>query len=486
MLKFEDLAKVTVDYIHETKDSNEINGNGKANKRFSLLAREKTPKELRRAEIRDHVNDMISNSSFHGVSYIFDKKFPVRRTLWFLVTLAAFCYSIEKVYESTVEFLQYPFNTAYMKKYVDELDFPAVSFCNRNDMKLSVLNGTTLDKAILFGEELLDTVSDKEYENITTSSQHDIKDMLLECNFNGVECSPSNFTTFKWKQGDKCYTFNSALSSSEVLRVTGPGVKKGLSFTVNIQHYDYYRDGREGGIHLILHGSQETPVKMTGQMISPGYTSYIQVEKKKILNLKAPYKTNCGSLPLKYFKVYSKHTCWLEQLTNHVEKICHCKDFFMPGNIPVCNATVLNSCVWGEWANFTRDRLDECPLPCEIDSYSYTTSRSLFPSNLRAMHFSRILKNLSHMQGVPNVDTKQFIRDNILRIVVYYDDLSFALLEQKPSYDMFEFLGDIGGQVGLFVGAGVMSYFELIDCFCLVIHTYFFFDKKKKTEKDKV
>lgn len=38
MLKFEDLAKVTVDYIHETKDSNEFNGNGKANKRkYAIL-----------------------------------------------------------------------------------------------------------------------------------------------------------------------------------------------------------------------------------------------------------------------------------------------------------------------------------------------------------------------------------------------------------------------------------------------------------------
>ena len=38
----------------------------------------------------------------------------------------------------------------------------------------------------------------------------------------------------------------------------------------------------------------------------------------------------------------------------------------------------------------------------------------------------------------------------------------------------FSFTGDVGGQIGLFIGAGVMSYFEFIDCLILVIHTKLF------------
>lgn len=34
-------------------------------------------------------------------------------------------------------------------------------------------------------------------------------------------------------------------------------------------------------------------------------------------------------------------------------------------------------------------------------------------------------------------------------------------------------LGDIGGQIGLFIGAGVMSYFEFVDCLLLVIYARF-------------
>ena len=63
-----------------------------------------------------------------------------------------------------------------------------------------------------------------------------------------------------------------------------------------------------------------------------------QVDKTLIMNLKAPYKTKCGSLELKYFKKYSYDACWLEQLTEYVEQSCHCKESFMPGDtIPICN-----------------------------------------------------------------------------------------------------------------------------------------------------
>ena len=66
------------------------------------------------------------------------------------------------------------------------------------------------------------------------------------------------------------------------------------------------------------------------------------------------------------------------------------------------------------------------------------------------------------------------MRDNLVRLVVYYDDLSYEIHRQQPSYDFAFFLGDIGGQIGLFIGAGAMSYFELVDCIGMMLHTKYF------------
>ncbi|XP_057307360.1 acid-sensing ion channel 1C-like [Hydractinia symbiolongicarpus] len=469
MLNFQDIAKITVEAIHEKKEEE------RSHSRNSGSGEElpKTITEKRKEKIKEHIDDFIENSSLHGLSYIFDKRHSVRRIIWFVITVAAFGYSMQKVYESTVNFLDYPFNTARMRQYVDEIEFPAVSFCNLNDMRMSVLNGTMVDEAIL-DHSKAKNVTAEVYRNVTRGAAHLLEEMLVDCTFNGMKCSHENFTFFYWKQGDQCFTFNSGQKGHPVLSVTGTGIERSLTMTINLQHYDYYRDRLISGIHLLLHGQDETPVRIRGPMISPGYTTYIQVEKKQIINLESPYKTHCGSLNLKYFKSYSRNTCWLEQLTDYVNESCGCKDFFMPGEIPICSFQVAISCMWPKWEEFDTEKLYNCPLPCEIHTYyGHSKSRALFPSKNQAPKLADLVRNDTHMKDVKGIDDLQFLRDNFLRIVIFYDDLSYEKLEQQPSYDMLVWLGDIGGQIGLFIGAGVMSYFEFVDCLLLVIFARF-------------
>ena len=241
-------------------------------------------KEIRNKKIKQHINDMIDNSSLHGLSYIFDKRHSIRRILWLIITTAAFFYSMQKVYESTVNYFDYPFNTARMRQFVDEMTFPAVSFCNLNDMKMSVMNGTNVDAAIL-DKRLAGNVTADQYRSTTRSAAHRLEEMLVDCKFDGQKCSSKNFTEFNWMQGDRCFTFNSGKPGHRVIKIKGAGIQRSLSLTLNVQHYDYYRDVMSSGIHLILHGQEETPVRIRGPMLSPGYTTYIQVKKRKVLFL---------------------------------------------------------------------------------------------------------------------------------------------------------------------------------------------------------
>ncbi len=60
----------------------------------------------------------------------------------------------------------------------------------------------------------------------------------------------------------------------------GPG--SALEMTINIQHFDYYPDTPDSGLHLILHGQDETPVKMQGVILSPGFKTFVEVRKRKV------------------------------------------------------------------------------------------------------------------------------------------------------------------------------------------------------------
>ncbi|NP_001296656.1 acid-sensing ion channel 1-like [Hydra vulgaris] len=435
----------------------------------------KSPQEQKRRTIKQYLAYAGENISIHGLSHVFDKRENfICRTVWLLITIAAFGYAVQKVYESTLNYFSYPFSTARMKIHVNQMDFPAVSFCNLNDFRYSATKGTKLDKAILSNDKK--SISGEEYLNITLKARHKIEEMLVDCEFDGNKCSVHNFTEFNWNQGELCFTFNSGKFPHSLLKVNGVGMKRSLVLTINVQHYEYYGDELDAGIHLILHDQEETPIKKRGPVIPPGFTTYIQVEKKTILNLESPYKTKCGSIKLKYFDSYSMHTCWLEQLTDHVYKICKCKDFFMPGEIKVCSFEVLENCTWKEWAKFDNYKLHTCPLPCKIDSYEMSLSRALFPTARYASSLANRFRKLPHvLNTVKSISNDLlFMRENLLRVVIYYNDLSYELLEQKPNYDTLVWLGDVGGQIGLFVGAGVMSYFEIIDCLVLIIYTRFF------------
>nr|CAL36112.1 hydra Na channel 3 [Hydra vulgaris] len=464
MLNFQDIAQITVEAIQE---KNELPNEEEKNTQH--------PRDLRNKKIKEHISYMIDNSSFHGLSYIFDKRHSIRRTIWFFITIAAFVYAMQKVYESTMNYFSYPFYTARMRMYVNQINFPAVSFCNLNDIRFSVMNGTIVDDAIINNNQEAN-ITGEEMRTFIQAARHTLKEMLVDCDFEGKKCSYENFTEFSWMQGESCFTFNSGKPPHTLLKVNGAGINRSLKLTINVQHYEYYRDKMDAGIHLILHGQDETPVKMRGLHLPPGFTSYIQIEKKTIINLEAPYKTKCGSVELKYFDSYSMHTCWLEQLTDHVYKVCKCKDVFMPGDIPICSFDEAFNCMWPQWETFDKLKLYHCPLPCKIDSYAVSLSRALFPTARYASSLANELRKHQHvaMNLKSNTDELAFMRENLLRLVIYYDDLSYELLEQKPNYDTLVWLGDVGGQIGLFIGAGVMSYFEFIDCLAMILYTRFF------------
>ena len=189
---------------------------------------------------------------------------------------------MQKLYESTTHFFSYPFSTTTTIKYEEEMLFPAVSLCNLNDMRMSVMNGTKLHKAIVNRGNIL-ALDGKEYTETLRKANHRLEDMLKVCNIEGKPCYVKNFTQFNHNQGDRCFTFNSGHPGHKLIKVNNTGLKHSLEMVIDIEHHDYYPDTQHSGIHLILHGQDETPVKMQGIMLSTGFATYIKVTKRKVI-----------------------------------------------------------------------------------------------------------------------------------------------------------------------------------------------------------
>ncbi|KAF6085367.1 acid sensing ion channel subunit 3 [Phyllostomus discolor] len=59
-------------------------------------------------------------------------------------------------------------------------------------------------------------------------------------------------------------------------------------------------------------------------------------------------------------------------------------------------------------------------------------------------------------------------RENVLVLDIFFEALNYETVEQKKAYEVSELLGDIGGQMGLFIGASLLTILEILDYLCEV------------------
>lgn len=94
--------------------------------------------------------------------------------------------------------------------------------------------------------------------------------------------------------------------------------------------------------------------------------------------------------------------------------------------------------------------MENCLPACERTLYQTTISYANYPS-------SDVMDTLSDIFHF----TPEEIESNSLAVNVYFEDLSIVTSETSYSYSFSALLSDIGGQLGLFVGASVISMLEI-------------------------
>ena len=60
-----------------------------------------------------------------------------------------------------------------------------------------------------------------------------------------------------------------------------------------------------------------------------------------------------------------------------------------------------------------------------------------------------------------------------MKIGVYYPELSYTITEQKPAFELGSLLSEVGGFLGLLLGASVLTVCELLDYIGMLIVSRF-------------
>ena len=76
------------------------------------------------------------------------------------------------------------------------------------------------------------------------------------------------------------------------------------------------------------------------------------------------------------------------------------------------------------------------------------------------------------------IRASNMIRQNLLRLNVYLEDLSIIEFRQMPAYELADLFADIGGTLGLWMGISVLTVMELIELVCRLSMLVFSSEKK--------
>ncbi|KAK7496040.1 hypothetical protein BaRGS_00012741 [Batillaria attramentaria] len=111
-------------------------------------------------------------------------------------------------------------------------------------------------------------------------SGHSLEDLILNCRFNGWQCSPKNFTYFHSHKYGNCYTFNSH-EVPERLYTKFAGPEFGLQLEMYIQQSDYVPAlAAEAGVRVVIHPRGIVPFpEDNGVSIPPAHASSIVIRE---------------------------------------------------------------------------------------------------------------------------------------------------------------------------------------------------------------
>ncbi|XP_078660716.1 acid-sensing ion channel 2-like isoform X6 [Branchiostoma floridae x Branchiostoma belcheri] len=435
-----------------------------------------------------------NNSTLHGLNKVFPEDgdgITVQRALWLAVVTAMMGLFLYWSITHILVYFSYPAVT-----HIDEGDesqfFPAVTFCNVNKYRLSALTnqdfyhlGRSLgylhpnrslkaprNRDLDYNRlEAIQRLADfSQLGNVTNGSLtelqnrtgHQLTDIVKKCKFRGRPCCVDMFTTVFTRYG-KCYTFNSGSPNQPVLKTLKGGIGNGVEFFLDVQQEDYMPAWGESdevtfevGFKIQLHTQEEPPfIHELGFGVGPGMQYYVSTQEQRITYLPAPWGQCKAENDLTFdFAKYTTSACRIDCETKFVVSQCGCKMVHMPGNFPICTPDIYVECA-DQALDFlvkSDNKKCVCDTPCNTTRYNLFMSHVKFPSE-------QAVKYLARKYGKP----EDYFRKNTLVLNVFFEALNYETIEQQKAYEVASLLGDIGGQMGLFIGASILTILELFD-----------------------
>lgn len=451
-------------------------------------------------ESNQTVDAFLRETTLHGVKFLGSSNGRKQRYIWAVLLVGVWILSFYFVTSTVMRFFKYESFVISEVVLKDALDLPALTVCNLNSGNRSLLREKfpsllEIEEALQNPEFVANITKNpdlllplKAFSNsIMTEIYLTAEETFVQCRKGAhryMNCSDIATAISSSRGG--CFTINGNKAVT-TLKAFGPGLPQGYTITLdaNIGQKSLWPIMPGSGFLVMIHPRNEFPsFDKDAFFVGPGTATVMKLQKVEKTALDQPYsKQHCisdkaelqqlqkSSFPQHYTVSYSQavclEECYVEQIlfgnsctyftTNGTE--CTFYDYYTSGFINY--GMFLN----GELS--ISNICSHCYPKCKMISYNVQVSQSVFPSQQAMDDLHRLRPNYNETE----------LEKNLLDVTVYYETLEELHLIQVAAMPGSALFSNIGGSLGLCVGASIITFLEFLDCLIQIIR-----QKKQKTE----
>ena len=431
--------------------------------------------------------------TIHGISRISSSQSMFSKFIWIFLCITASTFLIYFTVMSVKRHLKREVYMNAERKQRDYVSLPAITFCNSLDAEVypkanhsylekqelpkncSYTDGQYFKKEIhrqyfmqacrwFFGNHSFGIL-----ESIARVGRYRVEHIKFPKHFSFLP----NF----WP----CFTLN----PNQTLRQYEAGERAGLRMILYVDKHNDSKskvldtlDDYDSVLMLTIHDGRVHMNGFSTITLPVGFHTSIEISKHVIKRKPSPFPSNCSQAGDGSRNIFpgkeNIETCRLSCFFKMVHKRCggiyppwrlFMKPEEYPGDINISDGRSLQ-CLYD-----TINHVSECDcrIPCEEEKYETKVSRVPWPPKWTEDRIYRLLfKNESG-----NKNSVKNMRNNLLKVSIYYTDISEVSYTEEEKYDIISILSDLGGQSGLFMGASVLSFIEILFLLTSCIISYF-------------
>lgn len=468
--------------------------------------------------VRSILKECALDTTIQGIPHIIKRPFYGLKAIWFICFCISLGFCIYGVYDSFTVYFQYKVVTETTIEIQNSIIFPTVTICNQNPFNtkspnfkpylesfkkefynedfLNGLGGTVFEARVLVDRLLKSYIEEL---NISISEKiklsYTLDDMLISCSYLNQPCDLKNFRIFRTNKYGNCYMFNSGKDDNDnnidLLVTSTAGKSNSLRlelFTgVPSDDFDFMISN---GFVVFVHNSTTLPfIDSENALLSPGYETNLILKQTDVIRLGTPFSSciedtySLDSYNSDYYRKtimingkYNQKYCLLVCYQYYLLNKCGCYDPDSVGFDDYSSCNIYNMhCAIEAFIEFYNNQsnkcFDYCPQECDSIIFETLSSQASYPS---PYYGNLLLRKESKNNSTRNLTSISGIRSYCLMVNLFYPDISYTKIEQTRAQTAEQLLSNIGGFLGLFVGASVLSIAEIIDILYLLINYWIF------------